>query len=372
MHQQVRVPALTVLSSLILAACGGGGGGDTPPPTVSPDARVQAATSTANNNEMCVAIQPFYWEIGDKTGVPLASGSVGNNAPGRNDSMQIASASKWVYATYAVEKLGGMAKLDPNLDVPFLNFTSGYTWEGTGGPILDLDARCQPTDTVSSCVAGHSDQTLPVARNVGVFHYNGGHMEEHANSSRMGLGPDGIEALSNTVLAAVTGVGFKSDVNQYTQPLLAGGIGTSSATYATMLARILSGQLQGMHDVLVDDGKALGAAKFKVATTGGDTSSPMAGVPNAAGATEAWNYSIGHWVEDDPTYGDHALSSAGAFGFYPWIDKTLTYYGIVGRKEPPIKDPAQGFQSAQCGRLIRQAWVTGVAVTAKVPTPNAQ
>ena len=74
-------------------------------------------------------------------------------------------------------------------------------------------------------------------------------------------------------------------------------------------------------------------------------------------STESWHYSIGHWVEDDPAVGDGAFSSAGAFGFYPWIDSTKTWYGVLARVLPAQEE---GYASAQCGRLIRKAWVTGV------------
>lgn len=357
MEKQLRLAALT-LSSVVVTACGGGDSAN----AVAPVTPAAAAEATATQNSMCIAIQPFYWEIGDKSGVPLASGSVGTRAPTRDETMEIFSASKWIYSTYAVQKLGALANLDPTLDVPFLNLTSGYTWSGLG--------KCEKTDTVEECVARNNDKPLPVPDNVGIFHYNGGHMEVHAND-RTGLGPLANEGLSNEVLGTVTGVGYNAVNNAYTQPLLAGGVATSAGTYAVMLARILSGSLL-MHDVLVNDQQALGTALYKVATTGGTTSSPIATAVNAAGVTEAWNYSLGHWVEDDPTYGDHASSSAGAFGFYPWIDKTLTYYGIVARKAPPSPESSEGFQSAQCGRLIRQAWVTGAAVTATVPTPDAR
>jgi hypothetical protein len=91
-------------------------------------------------------------------------------------------------------------------------------------------------------------------------------------------------------------------------------------------------------------------------------------VLSPAPSNEAWNYSLGHWVEDDPTVGDHAFSSAGALGFYPWIDATKTWYGVLARR---AGSPAgnQGVVSLDCGRLIRQAWVTGKTVTGTTPTP---
>jgi hypothetical protein len=72
--------------------------------------------------------------------------------------------------------------------------------------------------------------------------------------------------------------------------------------------------------------------------------------------TESWHYSLGHWVEDDPKVGDGAFSSAGLFGFYPWVDASKTWYGVVARMAP-----AGALDSVDCGRIIRKAWVTGQA-----------
>ena len=71
-----------------------------------------------------------------------------------------------------------------------------------------------------------------------------------------------------------------------------------------------------------------------------------------------WHYSLGHWVEDDAD-GDGAFSSAGALGFYPWVSKERTLYGIIARDNTSLDQ--EGYQSAQCGGLVRKAWVTGTA-----------
>jgi hypothetical protein len=78
---------------------------------------------------------------------------------------------------------------------------------------------------------------------------------------------------------------------------------------------------------------------------------------------EAWSYSIGHWVEDNPlTNGDGAFSSTGSNGFYPWIDATKSYYGIISRFST-----GGSYPSVQCGRLIRAAFITGVQQTGPLP-----
>ena len=207
-------------------------------------------------------VQPFYWEVGDASGA-LAGASV--NAAGSTTTynaatvMGIASASKWLYAGYVVERKAGALNAD---DIEYLNFRSGYT----------NFTSCQPGQTLGSCVAylTNGDYT---AANDGKFFYGGGHMQKHA-------GLLGLDTLGSAALATELRSQLGTDiVFGYSQPQLAGGVVTSADNYARYLRKLLGGQLR------------IGAA---LASNG-----------------------IGHWIEDDPVAGDGAFSSPGAFGFYP-------------------------------------------------------
>lgn len=326
---RAMTPVLSALQVLGLAACGGGGSDAGTTPTIDTAQRTLAATTTATNNNACVAVKPFYWEIGDTTG-PMASASV--NATGSATTynastvMNIASASKWLYGAYVVERRGA-AGLSA-ADIKFLHFRSGYT----------SFTSCQPGQTVGSCVAASSNGVYTASTD-GKFLYDGGHMQVHA--SLMGL-----DALDNGTLAAEIESQLGSDVDiAYSQPQLAGGVRTSAANYARYLRKLLGGQLRM--------GAALGS---HAVCTNPATCSAALGTP--VPLTESWSYSIGHWVEADPAVGDGAFSSAGAFGFYPWVDADKRFYGIVARQD---LQSGSGFDSAFCGRLIRKAWLTGVS-----------
>lgn len=65
-----------------------------------------------------------------------------------------------------------------------------------------------------------------------------------------------------------------------------------------------------------------------------------------------------HWIEAAPGTPQAVSSSAGAFGFYPWISADTQWYGIVARREFALR---AGAASAACGALIRDAWLDGVA-----------
>ena len=115
----------------------------------------------------------------------------------------------------------------------------------------------------------------------------------------------------------------------------------SASAYAKVLRKMLSGELLmgsmlGSHPVCTNPITCPAAV--------------LAPLPPA----ESWHYSIGHWVEDDPAVGDGAFSSGGAFGFYPWIDASRTYYGLIARVAV-----GGALDSVYCGRLIRKAWLTG-------------
>ena len=285
--------------------------------------RGAAARATAEGNDKCRAVQPFYWSIGDARGV-LADGRVGARAPTATTPMPIASASKLVYAAFIAQQRQGRLTDD---DVRFLTFTSGYThFRG-----------CHRGQTIAECDATGRNGEHDAAAD-GKFAYNGGHMERHAVLD--GLGSLDDAGLARTVNETL-GTSFR-----YLQPQLAGGIATSAADYGEFLRRIVDGRLQmksvlGTHAVCTNPRTCATAA-----------ASPF---------TQAdVHYSIGHWVEDDPQ-GDGAFSSAGAFGFYPWISHDETTWGILARFAPSFDGAKAGAASLMCGRQIRAAWASGEA-----------
>lgn len=328
MNKKLQIAALSSVT-VLLAACGGGNSSSSAPPIdIDPiDAqRAEAARVTATTNAACSTdrLGGFYWEIGDGTRA-RAGGQVGSDAPSADTVMSIASASKWVYAAYVLQKNGRR-----DADVPFLNFTSGYN-----EMVLPL---CQVSDTVGSCIDGKDDV---VDSTVGRFLYGSGHMQVHA-ANRMGLGAMDNDALSREVASTLGDFGFV-----YTQPQLAGGLVADASGYAAFLRRILRGELAIR--------SALGA---NAVCTNPQTCSSAVGGPIPD--DESWSYSLGHWVESDPAAGDGAFSSAGALGFYPWIDRDRRFYGVLARRAE--LEANAGYNSAACGRLIRRAWETGVAV----------
>jgi hypothetical protein len=316
------------------------------PPTAN---SIAAVSATAQSNTQCTAIQPFYWEIGDASSA-LASGSstqTGGTPVTAGTKWSIASASKWIYGMYVIQNRGDAANLTP-ADIKFLNFTSGYTYMDTLTTSATCTAPASGADSINYCLtlpsttAGELYSSHDPSTD-GVFDYDGGHEENHAGQFQPEINSLDTSLLGNAITA---GLNVSGVTLRYTQPLLAGGIYGSANDYSPILRAVLGGRLDmlnalGTHSVCAWVGTGCNAAY-----------SPS--------VTVHWHYSIAHWVEDDPTTGDGAFSSPGAFGFYPWIESNKRFYGIISRYETANGQIQNGLASSQCGRALRAAWETGV------------
>lgn len=298
--------------------------------------RIAAARRTVNSNPLCSTrlLGPYYWEIGSGEGA-LVSGSAtprGGVPVVADTVMPIASASKWMYAAYTVEKFGSIAT-----NLPYLTLTSGYSNFRT--------TDCPTMGTVADCKSGSRNRNEANER---VFHYDGGHMQRHAIAIANGLGP-----LTNGPLGVELRSALGSEIAlEFAQPALAGGISTSARQYAAFLRKLLASAASPLQL-----GGLLGTSA--VCTSPSDTcnASRLVAMP------EAWHYSLGHWIEDDPAAIPalaFAYSSPGSFGFYPWIDFGRTYYGMLARHTEAFTGNDEGYVSVQCGRMVRLAWLTGL------------
>lgn len=317
-----------LLCAALLSSCGGGGSSA---PTEA-EQRAAAARQTAENHPLCSAsaIGDFYWEIGDSTGV-LVSGARGSSV-GANTPLLVASASKWPFAAYVVERFGSAGSYRP-----YLNFTSGYS--------NFSNVACQSAGTVEECMNGGLNAAEAAA---GTFHYQGGHMQQ------LGI-VVGLGAMRNDELGAEVRRVLGTDLAlAYVSPQPPGGLRLSPRTYASFLRRLLADSASPLRlgPLLGTDAVCTVASPSCNAAPDGDSFLP-----------EPFHYSLGHWVEDNPAStpsSNFAYSSAGAFGFYPWVDTERRLYGMVARENVDLS-VRQGYASLQCGRLIRQAWKTGVA-----------
>jgi len=208
---------------------------------------------------------------------------------------------------------------------------------------LETNCTSSTATTVDDCLSGVNGTQDPAT--VDKYKYGGGHMQKHA--SLLGLG-----GLDNAALTAEVRSKLGNDFAfSYTAPQLAGGIQTTAGDYAVFLRKLLVGAASPLliAGMLGDDA---------VCTNPSTCPTAISNRIDDGTTNESWGYGLGHWIESDPSVGDGSFSSAGAFGFYPWVDQSRTHYGVLARM---VATQHAGYISAECGRLIRKAWVTGIA-----------
>lgn len=287
--------------------------------------RTQAVNQTIASARECRKLGDFYWEIGDAQHA-VASGSVGARFTA-DRTIRIASASKWVFGSYVLEKIG--RNVEPGDDqIRALEMLSGYTSLKFGA--------CVFSRTVEDCFRHRGNDEFTSSA-VGKFSYNGAHDQKLAVD--LGLG-----GLTSAQFGEEIGKYLGRDLDiGFNTPQPAGGMKASPGAYGKFLRKILSGELRmgkylGSHPVCTLPGRCAEAIESPVPS--------------------AWHYSLNHWIEDDPESGDGSFSSPGAFGFYPWISADRRWYGILARES---YQPLAYRESVYCGAKLRKAWLTGAA-----------
>lgn len=288
---------------------------------LSREQRVDAVKATIARTAECKKLGDFYWEIGDKNGV-LESGAVGDKFSAQK-IIPIASASKWVFGSYVLEKNGG--KELTREQIRALEMTSGYT--------SHKHTHCILPRTTAECFHHRgNDEFTP--EHADKFFYNGGHDQKLAVD--MGLGDLTAKQFGEEIRQSI-GRDIAIDFNS---PQPAGGMKASPSDYGKFLRKILRGELR-MHDYL----------GYSPVCTNPKSCQQAVYSPVPAD----WHYSLNHWVEDGSGE-DGAFSSPGAFGFYPWITADKQTYGILARED---RLPNAAKESVYCGVKMRRAWVAG-------------
>ncbi len=338
--------------AVLLTACGGGGdspaadGSTTTDATASAvpaadavapplDRAIAAARQAAATDPDCAPekMGDFYWEIGNATGsTPIVSNSEGGGTVTASSRFAIASASKFLFGAYVLEKKGiDQVRSNPAL-FNGLRFLSGYTG-------FD-ETACSGTATAGECFAVGGATTAD-PKTTGLFDYDGGHDQKLA-AQDLGMYDYTARQISQEYQATL---GLPASMFMTPlDPILAGGMQSDATDYAQFLRKVMNQQLViGAH--LGED--AVCADPF--------TCPAQVAYSPAEALGEPWSYSYNYWVESEHGNGTvDAYSSAGKFGFYPWITPNRKYYGIVSRHDTT---PTAAAVSVLCGRQIRKAFL---------------
>jgi hypothetical protein len=369
-------------------------------PKISLSQSILAASDTASNHPDCTPIRPFYFEIGNATHRSLTNGSLTNDTSSSSSAitsetfMKIASASKWIFGAYVYKFRIMSSQPLTDSDILHLTMRSGYTNFGYGSCEVLTRTRGTGSTTVSDCfnvrnvVKGGFNNDFD-ASTLNKFDYDGGHFQNLAakpNSSGSGIDGLNLGSLTSAQLSAeinrVLNQGIPTTKDQtfdirYDSPQLAGGAATTASDYAKFMQSLLSSP---------------NFLKSNISACASPSKCPQEALYSPIPSTETWSYSLGHWIETASSSSSSdayfsldsgTLSSPGAFGFYPWIDNSHSWYGIIAREVTPTASSRNtggdtvAFDSVQCGRAIRRAWLSGVGTTGggsistPTPTPNA-
>lgn len=334
---------------ILLSACGGGGGetGAAPvvtPPTVPPAAPDFSAVRDKINR---FSIPDVAIVIGDRDGVLYRHqrGSMAADRP-----VFIASASKMLLGLTGwllVEDRVFARDTRANTLIDFwsrdpADVRSNVTFEQTFAFTTGFNGTSEQAScigdaafTLRSCVRQIHDGGVDTPPDQS-FNYGNEHMQIAALMMVQSRGRS-IDAIMRERLFDRLGVSNETrySLGAGANPTYAGGMRSSGEDYGRVLAAILKG------DIFLD------RAAFLTNRVG---IRPMATVPSAISRnTLNWRYGWGFWKEcAGPTYTpacdvSPVISSAGAFGFTPWIDFGRGYWAIIILEEPLNRgyDPAE-------------------------------
>jgi D-alanyl-D-alanine-carboxypeptidase/D-alanyl-D-alanine-endopeptidase len=258
----------------------------------------------------------------------------------RDRLVAIASASKWVSGLVLFDVIAtskGALTLDSTTGQilrwtgPSAAITLRHLMSFTSG--LESEAACtaDPAISLATCVdiiAGHDTTAAPGVR----FDYGSTHLQVAARMAEVVTGSSW-----NTLFRERVGrpLGLPGEVAYYTwpklargltNPLIAGGMRASMDSYARILALIYHrGHGQGL--TLGTEALFAEQAREPFAVVIGKSPAAQLGLP--------YHYGLTAWLETaTPRTGSDILSSAGAFGFVPWIDRHAGYYAILGMELP--------------------------------------
>jgi CubicO group peptidase (beta-lactamase class C family) len=320
-----------VAAVLSLTACGGGGDSDGRTSATDPFAAVDDAARTAFEAER---IPGMGLAIYDSHGTKVFEHMYGNFSP--DQRVAIASASKLVSGVTLFRLIDqGYLSLDS---------TTGQLlgWTGDEGGItlrelmsftsgLQPENRCtyQSDVTLAACVETISQAGLAAAPSTR-FDYGSTHLAVAGRMAEVAVGKPW-----NVIFAAQLRdpLGLASDITYYANPLkatgtdnplLAGGLRLSMNEYERVL--------QFVFNKGVWNGAALMAPNlFDTQTVAPYPDATIGTTPALLGGIR---YGLTAWLEcSTPVTGCSTISSPGAFGFTPWLDRSTGYYAILGTED---------------------------------------
>lgn len=251
---------------------------------------------------------------------------------------EIASATKWLTAALVMTVIDeGRLSLDEPVSkrLPAFQGQAGAITlrqllaqtAGTGSLSGRLDIRQDPRITLAQSAEEIARKPLEDPPGT-VFRYGGPGFQVAGALAESATGKRWVD-LFQEKLAVPLGMTHTSwqhlpdrgvAPDQTLDPLLQGGVVTTADDYMRFLTMLAAkGRYQGR--------QILSEASVEAMETAQTLGKPMAYVP--PGVKGNWQYALGNWCESWEADGRCTLvSSPGAFGTFPWIDRESGLYGI--------------------------------------------
>jgi D-alanyl-D-alanine-carboxypeptidase/D-alanyl-D-alanine-endopeptidase len=336
----------TLLACVSVVACGDGGGDETP------DAFAQVDAAAL---EMVLTQQPIEGlgvAIYDRSGTRVFQRMYGRFAP--DQRVAIASASKLVSGVALLRLVDqGVLSLDSSTG-------ELLGWTGEAGTVtlrhlLSFTSGLQPEQlctyradtTLAECVEEIRQNALVAAPGT-LFEYGSTHLHVAGRMAEVATGLPWSEVFAAQLRGPL---GLPADLAYYANPLqakgtanplLAGGLRMSMNEYEPLLRLVFD---QGLHQ----GSRLMQAALFEAQAV-----MPFPGVQigRSPAAGTGLRYGLAAWLEcSTPATGCSALSSPGAFGFTPWLDRQAGYYAVIGME---VTDRDASTEIANFGVALQQ------------------
>lgn len=297
------------------------------------DAVIEELERSANADGGAVPLALAVW---DESGLRFEHGVNGFTPDTR---VPLASASKLIAASTILEAIHRGPLTLQSTTGQILGWTGAYaniTLEQllsfTSG--LDPDNLCtfNPNVTLAQCVETIHQEPM-VAPPGTRFDYGGSHLHVAGRMVEVALNRTWNDFFDEAVRIPL---GLPPEVTFYASPRmdvgrlnpsLAGGMRASMHEYGAILHVIyFKGQTPQLTLATPELFEAQARQPFPSVTIG---NSP------AEGYGFDFKYGLGTWLEcETPATGCARISSAGAFGFTPWLDRENHYWGTLGMQQP--------------------------------------
>lgn len=346
--EKTRVISLPLLAlcSLLVTGCGGGSGNDPdepPPPPADPFAEVDRLAQATFVQQGIPGMAVVVYDRNDRK---VFEKMYGDFAPDRR--VAVASASKMM-AGLALLRL-----VDQNYLALDSSTAQVLGWTGPQGAItlrhllsftsgLEPDAACtsQAAITLAQCVEQIA-ASVPIAPPGTRFDYGSTHLHVAARMAEVVTGSTWNAIFAQQVLqplglpATVQFYSFPRQAIGTTNPLVAGGLRATMNEYGRMLSVVFHrGTAQGQYFASPALFDAQAREPFPDVVIG---NSPMSAL------AYDFRYGLAAWLEcATPATGCTSISSPGAFGWTPWVDRDGDYYAIVAMEVSDARDGVVNF-----------------------------